>query len=197
MIHLLRSTRVLRASRARALIASLASLASLAALAGCGDGAPTGGGASNASNASSSRLSAGGKAALPANVALSSEPAGAKGVGETIEALAAAGPVVMRGRVGVEGSDSAYFSLVDLAQKGCIEMGDECPTPWDYCCTPAEVMAKQSATVEFRVDGKLATGSVLGVHGIDHLKEVVVTGEASKDSAGNVVVVASGIWVKP
>ena len=103
----------------------------------------------------------------------------------------------MRGRVGVEGSDAAYFSLVDLSQKGCIEMGDECPTPWDYCCTPADVMAKQSATVEFRVDGKLAAGSVLGVHGIDHLKEVVVTGEARKDAGGNVIVVASGIWVKP
>ncbi len=163
----------------------------------CGGGGAGSSSAPDASSASGSSPSASGKAALPASVALRAEPAGAKGVGEAIEALAATGPVVMRGRVGIEGSDSAYFSLVDLSQKGCIEMGDECPTPWDYCCTPADVMAKQSATVEFRVDGKLATGSVLGVHGIDHLKEVVVTGEASKDSAGNVVVVASGIWVKP
>lgn len=155
----------------------------------CGESGHAGSGGSSNSSV--------GKAALPASFALSSEPVGAKGVGATIEGLAAPGPVVMRGRVGIEGSDSAYFSLVDLSQKGCIEMGDECPTPWDYCCTPADVLAKQSATVEFRVDGKLAAGSVLGVHGIDHLKEVVVTGEASKDAGGNVVVVASGIWVKP
>ncbi len=158
---------------------------------GCGDKQPAGGGANPAATATAPT------AALPASLALASEPAGAKLIGEIVAGLAASGPVVARGRVGVEGSTDAYFTLADPSLKDCVTIGDHCPTPWDYCCTPADEMAKQSATVEFHVGGKRASGSVIGFHGIDHLKEVVVTGEATKDDAGNVTIVASGIWVKP
>ncbi|MHB8903285.1 MAG: hypothetical protein ACYC6Y_31370 [Thermoguttaceae bacterium] len=48
-------------------------------------------------------------------------------------------PVVVVGRIGgsqspwVEGM--AAFSIVDRSLKACSDTeGDECPTPWDYCC---------------------------------------------------------------
>ena len=154
---------------------------------GCGDDAKPGPTPSGGAVAS---------AALPDALALAAEPAGAQPIGAIVASLNGSATVVASGRVGVEGKDAAYFSLVDPSQKACTDMGDECKTPWDYCCTPPDVMSKQSATVEFRVGGQLVGTSVLGFHGLDHLKDVVVTGTAKKDSTGNVTIEASGIWVK-
>ena len=157
---------------------------------GCGDSpsttTPDGGGATNPTAS----------ATLPDALSLATEPAGAKPIAEVIAGLTANAAVVARGRVGEEGN-SSYFTLADGSLKACTEMGDECPTPWDYCCTSADDKKLNMATVELRVGGELIEKSVLGFHGLDHLTEVVVTGEAKKDSAGNVTIVASGIWVKP
>jgi hypothetical protein len=130
-------------------------------------------------------------------LALASEPAGAKPLGEVIAAQQGSGPVVARGRVGEDGGGSSWFTLVDPSLKSCVEIGDECKTPWDYCCTPNDVKKQQMANVELRVGGELVEHAVLGWRGLDHLKEVVVAGQATKDGAGNVTIVASGIWVKP
>jgi len=130
-------------------------------------------------------------------LALASEPAGAKPVGEVIAAQQGSGPVVVRGRVGEDGGSSSWFTLVDPSLKDCVQIGDECKTPWDYCCTPNDVKKQQMANVELRVGGELVEHAVLGWRGLDHLKEVVVAGQATKDGAGNVTIVASGIWVKP
>ena len=130
-------------------------------------------------------------------LALASEPAGAKPLGEVIAAQQGSGPVVARGRVGEDGGGSSWFTLVDPSLKDCIQIGDECKTPWDYCCTPNDVKKQQMANVELRVAGELVEHAVLGWRGLDHLKDVVVAGQATKDSAGNVTIVATGIWVKP
>jgi len=136
------------------------------------------------------------RAALPASLVLPSEPAGARPVREVVAGAKSGDEVVLAGRVGREGSDRAWFSLVDPGQKSCTELDDDCPTPWDFCCTPADEMARVAANVEFRDGGALYPGSVIGVHGIDHLAEVVVTGRAEKDDHGNLTVVATGIFVK-
>lgn len=182
-----RSKKAMRIDLRGAVVAAL--LCSL--LAGCGGdpGGSTGGGDASSTPAV--------RATLPEALALQAEPSDAKSVAAVVAELNGKAPVVVRGRVGIEGKEQAWFTLVDLAQKGCVDMGDECKTPWDYCCTPADVLAKESATVEFRSEGKLAKGCALGFHGLDHLKEVVVRGEASKDAAGNVTIVADGVWVKP
>lgn len=136
-------------------------------------------------------------ATIPASFALASEPEGAKPVKEIVASAKSGDDVVAVGRVGIEGTEESYFALVDRSLKPCTDMGDECKTPWDYCCTAPDEMAKLSATVEFRDATKRYAGSALGFHGLDHLKEVVVKGKAKKDSAGNLTIVASGIWVKP
>lgn len=151
------------------------------------------GGPAGASGGSSK---SGGPAPFDA-LALASEPAGAKPLGEVIAAQQGSGPIVARGRVGEDGGGSSWFTLVDPSLKDCIQIGDECKTPWDYCCTPNDVKKQQMANVELRVGGELVEHAVLGWRGLDHLKEVVVAGQATKDGAGNVTIVASGVWVKP
>jgi hypothetical protein len=173
-----------RPLRAAALLSLL-----LIGAAGCGEDdppAPAGGGAATDG------------APLPDSLALASEPSGARPIGEVIASLQQdRAAVVARGRVGEEGASSSWFTLADGSLKSCVETGDACETPWDYCCTPNDVKQKQMATVELRVGGALVDRSVIGWHGVDHLKEVVVAGQATKDSGGNVTIVASGIWVKP
>lgn len=154
-----------------------------------------GGGDSNALHGAQGSTST---ARLPASLALSGEPAGARSVKEVVAAAQAGDEVVVSGRVGVEGSDRAYFTLVDSSLQACSEtaLNDPCETPWDFCCSPPDELSRLSALVEFRDGAALYPGSVLGFAGLEHLKGVVVKGKASKDAGGNLTVVASGIFVK-
>ena len=138
------------------------------------------------------------KAALPARLALAAEPAGARPVKEVVRDAKSGDDVVVSGRVGIDGSDRAYFTLVDPSLKACSEtpLKDPCKTPWDFCCSPPDELAKLSALVQFREGDALYPGNVLGFDGLDHLKNVVVKGKADKDSSGNLTIVASGIYVR-
>jgi hypothetical protein len=138
------------------------------------------------------------KARLPAALALPGEPAGARSVKEVVAQAKSGDEVVVAGRVGVEGSDRAYFTLVDSSLQACSEtaMNDPCETPWDFCCSPPDELSKLSALIEFRDGAGLYSGNVLGFAGLEHLKGVVVKGKADKDASGNLTVVASGIFVK-
>ena len=160
-------------------------LAFLAIPSACGGGA-------------SAPAAAASRAALPAGLALAAEPAGARPVKEVVRDAKSGEDVVLSGRVGIEGSDRAYFTLVDPSLKACSEtpLEDPCKTPWDFCCSPPDELAKLSALVQFREGDALYPGSVLGFDGLDHLKTVVVKGKADKDASGNLTVVASGIYVR-
>lgn len=166
-----------------------AALAAALALGACGGGE---------SPAEQAKQGAASTARLPASLALPGEPAGARSVKEVVAGAKAGDEVVVSGRVGVEGSDRAYFTLVDSSLQACSEtaLNDPCETPWDFCCSPPDELSKLSALVEFRDGAGLYPGSVLGFAGLEHLKGVVVKGKASKDSGGNLTVVASGIFVK-
>lgn len=133
---------------------------------------------------------------LPDSFWLKSEPANAKPVAEVREKAKSGEQVVVAGRVGGAkepfAKDAAAFTVVDASLKPCT---DECSAPWDYCCEPPDRLTKNTITIEF-LDGasRIKTGA-RGFHGLDHLKNVVVTGEARRDEAGNMVVVAKGIYV--
>jgi|RhiMethySRZTD1v2_1073278.scaffolds.fasta_scaffold623516_2 hypothetical protein len=162
-------------------------VASAVAIAGCGH--ETGTSTEKHANAASS---------LPPAFALAAEPAAAKPVKDAVANAKSGEELVVVGRVGEAGAERAFFTLVDLGVVTCKERpGDTCPTPWDYCCEPAEELAKSSATIEFRNGAKPYAGSILGFHGLDHLSTVVVKGKAEKDSSGNLTIVADGVWVKP
>lgn len=89
--------------------------------------------------------------------------------------------IVVKGRIGGRrdpiNTDSATFILVDVAIPSCADNpGDNCPTPWDYCCEPSEIMLAGTATVQV-VD---ETGHVRHVNlrslGFAPLDTIIVTG---------------------
>jgi hypothetical protein len=134
----------------------------------------------------------------PDSFALTSEPPGARPVKELLQKAASGEEVVAVGRVGEEVQGLAAFRLVDASLRACneMEMPDNCKTPWDYCCTPAEEIRKVVASVELREGGSALKADVIGWNGVDHLKTVVVKGRAERDSAGNLTIAASGVFVR-
>ena len=92
--------------------------------------------------------------------------------------------------------DLAVFTVADLGLRSCAdEEGDNCPTPWDYCCVAPDVLAAHTLTVEITADGEIAQGTVKGQGGLDHLVPVVVSGTLSRDDAGNLAVRADSLHV--
>src|SRR5262245_55353496 len=76
-----------------------------------------------------------------AKYVLAEEPAGAKGVIELRQESKDGEEIVLVGRVG--GSKrpltkgQASFLVADAAIRSCDQIpGDNCTTPWDYCCEP-------------------------------------------------------------
>ena len=106
--------------------------------------------------------------------------------------------VVVAGRVGgstkpfTEGR--ASFLIVDPSLK-CTE---GCDTPWDFCELPNKEVAAARLSVKF-VDpsGKTIKGGARELFGLKELSGVVVKGKVSRDDKDNVIVVASGIYVRP
>lgn len=141
--------------------------------------------------------SASASAALPESFALSAAPAGAT----TVLAARASTPsgqrVALSGRAKDFVDGRAVFTLIDASIPSCLDMDvkDHCKTPWDYCCQDQGDVARASATIEFRQDGKPLKASLKGFHGLDHLAQVVVTGTLAKDEAGNLSLDADGLYV--
>lgn len=108
--------------------------------------------------------------------------------------------VVLIGRVGgshkpiVEGR--AMFTIADNSFKPCNEIGDDsCPTPWDYCCT--EDVNSGLATIKVvGEDGKTLAADAREGFGLKELQTVVVKGKAKRDEAGNLTILATGVYVK-
>ncbi len=127
---------------------------------------------------------------------LSEEPAGAKGVIELRKYARDGDEVVIVGRVGGRKkpltSGQASFTIVDPSLEPCEDGGG-----WDYCCTPKDELLRATAFVKF-VDEKGRTLAKDARHllGIKELQTVVVRGPAKRDDAGNLVVLASGLYVR-
>ncbi|MEE9394124.1 MAG: hypothetical protein V3W41_16620 [Planctomycetota bacterium] len=52
-------------------------------------------------------------------------------------------------------------------------------------------------TVEFHENGRPIKMDVLAQKGMGRLKEMVVIGKVKKDSANNITIVASGLFLRP
>ena len=133
---------------------------------------------------------------------LAEEPADAKTVLEVREEAKDGDDVVIVGRIGGDRdpwvTDRASFLIVDPTLIPCNERkGDNCPTPWDYCCD-ADVLAKSKATIKFVDDaGKTLANDARQLFNVKELQTVVVKGQAKRDEAGNLTVLASGLFVRP
>jgi hypothetical protein len=88
--------------------------------------------------------------------------------------------VVVRGRIGGRvdplSHDVAVFIVVDPVLPSCKAMGDDCKTPWDYCCETPETITANSATVQLVDNNNSALAIDLTTHGFELLDEVVVVG---------------------
>ena len=105
--------------------------------------------------------------------------------------------VTVEGRLKDFVSGKAAFTVVDGAIKSCIEMGDGCETPWDYCCIAPNTLASNSATVKLvDAEGDILDGQLKGVNSIDNLSTVVVTGKVEKDPTGNLTIAANQVYLK-
>jgi hypothetical protein len=92
----------------------------------------------------------------------------------------------------------AAFTIVDPTLMSCSDNpGDGCPTPWDYCCD-TDRLPKATAMVKFvDAEGKSVETDARELLGVKELQTVVVKGKAQRDEAGNLTVLASGLFVRP
>ncbi len=169
-------------------LGSFCLLASLSMLAlGCGPASPT---------ASSSGPSAEGAAYI-----LEAEPAAPK---EVKAARAEAGDgeeVAVVGRIGgdtnpwVEGQ--AAFLLVDSVLKPCNEKDDDaCPTPWDYCCDYDTLPEHKIMVKLVDAQGETVATGARELLGVKELQTVVVHGNAKRDEAGNLTLLADSVYLR-
>jgi hypothetical protein len=86
---------------------------------------------------------------------------------------------------------------VDEAVKSCDQIpGDNCPTPWDYCC---EVGLPQKTVFVAFVDeaGKVVKKDARQLLKLKELQTVVVKGKVKRDKADNVSIQATNLYVRP
>ena len=131
---------------------------------------------------------------------LAAQPAEAKDLLDVRKNAKNEDEVVVIGRIGgsenpwVEGR--AAFTIVDTSLKACSDIpGDACPIPWDYCCE-MDKLPKSKALVKI-VDesGELVKTDARGLLNVKELQTVVVRGKAQRDDAGNLTVLATGVYV--
>jgi hypothetical protein len=132
---------------------------------------------------------------------LAAEPAGAKGAAEVIEKAAAGDEVVVVGRIGgdvtpwIEGA--AAFLIVDPSLPACNDKpGDNCPTPWDYCCDTDKLPKLRTTVKLVDQDGKLLQTDAREMLGVKELQTVVVRGRADRDDSGNLTILADSLFVR-
>ena len=132
---------------------------------------------------------------------LSEPPGDAEEVKSVHEAGGTDRDVVIVGKIGgrsdpwIEGR--AAFNIVDRSVKSCSDIpGDDCPTPWDYCCTQGDLPGSTALVKVVGGDGRTLFGDARKLFGVKELQTVIIKGKARKDDAGNLTVVASGLYFK-
>ena len=109
--------------------------------------------------------------------------------------------VVLSGRIGgsenpwIEGR--AIFTLVDDSLKSCNEIpGDNCLTPWDYCCETEKLKTSTALIKVVDENGNPVKTDARELLGVRELTKVTVQGKAQRDDAGNLTVLATSIHVQ-
>ena len=132
---------------------------------------------------------------------LAAQPDGAKEVIQVREDAKDGDNVVIEGRIGgdvdpwIEGR--AAFTIVDGSLKACSDIpGDACETPWDYCCETDKLPTGTALVKVVDENGTLIDTDARKLLPVKELSTVVVQGKAQRDEAGNLTVLATGIFVK-
>src|SRR5262245_52613796 len=132
---------------------------------------------------------------------LDREPARAKGVIDVRKAAKDGDDVVVVGKIG--GQDDPWyarqagFTIVDPSIPSCLDTGDGCKTPWDYCCTPKEELTRGMVAVKLVDDqGKVVVGDARKLLGLRELNTVVATGKYRQEGE-SFVVHATAVYIRP
>lgn len=140
------------------------------------------------------------KQEMKSDVLLSEQPADAKPVADAREAATDGNPITILGRIGgaenpwVEGR--AAFTIVDPKLEPC-KPDEGCPTPWDYCCSTDQLPGNRALVKVVDSSGDTVEQDARKLLGVKELQTVVVKGTAKRDEAGNLTVLASGIYIVP
>jgi hypothetical protein len=131
---------------------------------------------------------------------LKEEPKDAKAVVKVRKEGKNGEDVIVVGRIGgrtnpwIKGA--AAFTMVDEAVKSCDQIpGDNCPTPWDYCC---ETGLPQKTVLVTLVDeaGKIVKKDARQLLKVRELQTVVVKGKVKRDKTDNVSIQATNVFVR-
>lgn len=132
---------------------------------------------------------------------LTAEPAESATVIEAREQTKDGEDVVLVGRIGgsanpwVEGR--AAFTVVDPTLKACSDIpGDECKIPWDYCCETHKLPGATALVTFAGDDGRPLKADARDLLSLKELQTVIVRGKAERDEAGNLTVLATGLFVR-
>lgn len=131
---------------------------------------------------------------------LTAEPTGAMQILELRTTATDDDAVVVVGRIGgtqpwVEGL--SVFTLVDSSLPSCNEIaGDDCKTPWDYCCEP-QLDTKQTLIKIVNQQGQPLEVGAQELLQLKELQTVVVQGKVKLDTSGNMSILASGVYIRP
>ena len=137
----------------------------------------------------------------PSKHLLSTEPAGAQSVAEVRKSAAGEEHVVVVGRIGGDANPwvdgIAAFLITDTSLTPCNERpGDNCRTPWDYCCD-LDVLKDLKVMVKLvDADGQPLGTDARTLLNLEELQTVVVRGRARRDEAGNLTILATGVFVR-
>ena len=175
-----------------------ASLCSITlALGACSDSEP---GASASDSASSSQHTSPTQPPAATSWILASAPENVMSVTQAKSSASEGDTIAVRARIGGRmepiTSDSAVFTVMDLAIPSCAELEDDhCRTPWDYCCETPETIRANAATVQL-VDASGAPIDADPTSDLDKLDEIVIVGVVAPRPSPDVLTIkASGIYV--
>lgn len=135
---------------------------------------------------------------------LPSEPDGAQNVIAAKESAKDEQQIVVLGRIGgnvnpwVE--DRAAFFIVDSSLLACSDDKEDgetcsCQTPWDYCCE-SDLPAAMTLVKFVEPDGTIVKHDARQIFDLSELQTVVVKGTAQRDEAGNLTILANGMFVQ-
>lgn len=136
---------------------------------------------------------------------LSSEPESAVDVIEARQSIKDKQQVVVLGRIGGNANpwvpDRAAFFIVDKSLLACSDEKEDgepcsCQTPWDYCCELDKLPDAMTLVKFVEPDGSVVKQDARQVFDLTELQTVVVKGTAERDEAGNLTILANGMFVR-
>ena len=158
----------------------------------------TGCGKSESSSTSAAATTPAASGGAPAWV-LVAMPEGVVDVAAAKKTLKEGDTVAIRGRIGGRvdpvSKDAAFFVIMDPAVPSCADNpGDNCSTPWDYCCETPASLAANNATVRVVDAAGAPVQTGIEAFGFHPLDTVVIVGTVGPRPSPEVLTItATGV----